>query len=350
MKFVDEVEIVVVSGKGGKGCSSFRREKYVAFGGPDGGDGGRGGHVVMIADPGITTLYHLRHQMHWRATPGEPGGTRLKTGSMGADLEIRVPVGTVVRTVDEDGTVHDAPLFELLVPGDTRVVVEGGRGGLGNTHFKTSTNRAPRKTTPGGASQELRLRLELKLVADVGLLGFPNAGKSTLISVISAARPRVADYPFTTLVPNLGVVSMGTQGDFVVADIPGLIEGAAEGKGLGHQFLRHVERNRMLLHLVSLAEPEPAERWRILRHELEKYDPALLERPELVVLTQADTADEDVLAEAIHTMTETTGVAPRVISAVTGEGVAELVAEVWQRLRALRGDAGVLEAAGGAGV
>lgn len=285
MLFVDEVEIVAVSGRGGRGSSSFRREKYVAFGGPDGGDGGRGGHVIFVADDALTTLHHLRHQTHLRAAPGEHGGTRLKTGAMGEDLRVRLPTGTIVRRVDDDGEAQEPPLFELLVPGEERMVAEGGRGGLGNTHFKTSTNRAPRKTTPGGPGESVRLRLELKLMADVGLIGFPNAGKSTLIAAISAARPRIADYPFTTLVPNLGVVSMGTDGSFVVADIPGLIEGAAEGKGLGHQFLRHVERTRMLVHLVSLAEPGDAgQRWQVVRTELGRFDPALLERDEILVL------------------------------------------------------------------
>jgi GTP-binding protein len=334
MKFVDEVEIVATSGKGGRGCSSFRREKYVAFGGPDGGDGGRGGHVYLVADRAVTTLYHLRHQTLWRAQPGEPGGTRLKTGSMGEDTRIRVPVGTIVRLLDDEGEPVGDPLFELLLDGDERLVAEGGKGGLGNTHFKTSTNRAPRKTTPGGPAQELRLRLELKLVADVGLLGFPNAGKSTLISTISAARPRIADYPFTTLVPHLGVVSMGTEGEFVVADIPGLIEGAAEGKGLGLRFLRHVERTRMLLHLVSLSEQgDPLDRWRILRRELREYDPALAERPEIVVLTQVDAAEPELVAEARAAFTAELGAPPFVISAVTREGVPELVRAVWERLR-----------------
>jgi GTPase len=327
VRFVDEVEIEVQSGRGGKGSSSMRREKYVPLGGPDGGDGGRGGHVVFVADEGIGTLLDLRSRTFWRAGDGDSGGKRQMTGAQGEDLVIRVPVGTIVRDAEGGGT-----LFELTQPGEERIAAVGGKGGLGNTHFKTSTNRAPRTTTPGEPGQRLRLVMELRLMADVGLLGYPNAGKSTLISAISAARPKVADYPFTTLAPNLGVVSMGTEGSFVVADIPGLIEGAAEGKGLGHQFLRHLQRTRMLLHLISLSEEEPEpveERYRVLRGELERYDASLLERPELVVLTKADVADDETIARARAALPGEV----LVISAVTGRGVQELVRRVWTQVR-----------------
>jgi GTP-binding protein len=331
VRFVDEVEIVVASGKGGKGSSSMRREKYVPMGGPDGGDGGRGGHVVFRADEGLGTLMDLRTRTHWRAGDGESGGKRLRTGAQGEDLLVRVPVGTIVRNADSGAT-----LFELTSHAEERIAAPGGKGGLGNTHFKTSTNRAPKTTTPGEPGVALRLQLEMRLMADVGLLGYPNAGKSTFISAVSAARPKVADYPFTTLVPNLGVVSMGVEGAFVVADIPGLIEGAADGKGLGHQFLRHVQRNRLLLHLVSLApeEEEPVDvRYTKLRHELSAYDPELAERPEVVALTKADTVDEDELAAARAALASVGAPASHVISAVAGSGVDSLLRALWERVR-----------------
>lgn len=311
------------------------------MGGPDGGDGGDGGDVVFIADEGVGTLLDLRQRTQWVADDGEHGQYRLRSGAQGKDLEIRVPVGTMVYNRAEDQLI-----FELLVEGDRRVACPGGKGGLGNRHFKTSTNRAPRQTTPGEPGVTIALRLELKLLADVGLLGFPNAGKSTLISRISAARPRIADYPFTTLTPMLGVVSVGDSHSFVVADIPGLIEGAAEGKGLGHQFLRHVDRTQVLLHLVSLAElaPGPDEdgprdcsplraRYMVIRDELRRYDADMLTRPEMVVLTQADTATAEEISTALALFPE----GAVVISAVTGAGVQELLHAVWSRLQGLRG-------------
>ena len=331
MRFVDEVEIVVSSGRGGKGSSSMRREKYVPLGGPDGGDGGRGGNVTFRASGSIGTLMDLRTRTHWRAGDGESGGFRLMTGAQGEDLTIVVPVGTIVRDSETGST-----LFELTVEGEERVAAAGGKGGLGNTHFKTSTNRAPRTTTPGEPGVTLKVRLELRLMADVGLLGYPNAGKSTFISVVSAARPKVADYPFTTLVPNLGVVNMGIEGAFVIADIPGLIEGAAEGKGLGHQFLRHVQRNRLLLHLVSLSPDEevpPGERYRKLRAELARYDAELLDRPEIVALTKADVSDDDAVAEARAAIQAEGVERVYLISSVAGTGVEALVRHVWSAIR-----------------
>ncbi len=328
MRFVDEVEIEVRSGRGGRGSSSFRREKFVPHGGPDGGDGGRGGHVVFRADARLTSLLDLRSRAHWRAGDGTNGDYRQMTGATGEDLVVPLPVGTVVRDVAEDLVI-----CELLRDGDERIVAEGGRGGLGNIHFKTSTNRAPKETGPAGPGVTIRLAMELKLVADVGLLGYPNAGKSTLISVVSAARPKIADYPFTTLVPNLGVVSMGDAGSFVIADIPGLIEGAAEGKGLGLQFLRHVERTRMLLHLVSLEDDAlaPFRRWEVLRNELRLYNPELLERPELVVLTKADVATAAVIAKAERSF-KAAGVPTMLVSAVARQGISDLLQAVWNRL------------------
>ena len=296
--------------------------------------------MILRAEAGLTSLLDLRSRATIKAADGTAGGFRQMTGAAGADVVIPLPVGTIVRDLEED-----VVLFELLSAGEQRIVAEGGAGGLGNVHFKSSTNRAPRTTTPGGVGVSRRIALELRLVADVGLLGFPNAGKSTLISVISAARPKIADYPFTTLVPNLGVVSMGDEGSFVVADIPGLIEGAAEGKGLGHQFLRHVQRTRLLLHLVALEEeePTPIARWRALREELRRFDPALADRPEIVVLSKAD-AVEPAQLRAVKAEFAAAGVMdPAVISAVVGQGVPELLRRTWSTLGGPRPESGGAE-------
>jgi GTP-binding protein len=332
MRFIDEATIRVVSGNGGDGVVAFRREKYVAQGGPSGGDGGRGGDVVLVANNGCNTLIDLRAQPMWRAEDGERGGGADRYGAAGVTLELPCPVGTRVFD-DETGAL----VYDLVSHGQRAVVAKGGDGGLGNIHFKSSTNRTPRKALPGWPGQDRQLRLELVLMADVGLLGFPNAGKSTLISAISAARPKVADYPFTTLVPNLGVVKVGTEGSFVVADMPGLIRGAADGAGLGHRFLRHVARNRVLLHLVSLAPDEeegPVERYLAIRGELEAYDPALVHRPELVVLTKADTRPIEEIREVGRSLAEASGQKLRLISAVTGQGVQDLVRSLWRELLA----------------
>ncbi len=291
MIFLDEAVIHVRAGRGGNGCVAFRREKYVPRGGPSGGDGGHGGDVILVGDEGLNTLYHLRFRSIYPAERGRHGEGSNRTGRSGSDLEIKVPPGTQICDA-EDST----PLGEILGHGERRVVAEGGRGGRGNARFATSTNRAPDRADPGREGVERRLRLELKLLADVGVVGLPNAGKSTLISVISAARPRIADYPFTTLVPQLGVVADGpTDEPFVVADLPGLIEGAAQGAGLGHRFLRHVERCRVLLHLVDLAaETDSAEEdLSTIEREMEAFDPGLLERPRWIVGTKLDAARED---------------------------------------------------------
>ena len=335
MRFVDEVELEVHSGRGGRGSPSFRREKYSPDGGPDGGDGGRGGDVIFRGDSSLATLLDLRHRTQLKAGDGAHGAFRRQTGAGGEDLVIRVPLGTIVTEVDEGTT-----LFEITRDGEERVVVPGGKGGLGNTHFKTATNRAPRTTTPGEPGRMMRIRMELRLMADVGLLGYPNAGKSTLISVISAARPKIADYPFTTLTPNLGMVSRGDDGAFVVADIPGLIEGAAEGKGLGHQFLRHIERTRILVHLLSLVDTEEgdvAHRYQVLRNELRRFDEALTRRPEVVVLTKSDAADPEAIAEARSALAAIGVAEVHVISAVSRDGVEPLVQLVWRLLLELRG-------------
>jgi GTP-binding protein len=291
MKFVDEAEIHVAAGNGGNGCVSFRREKFIPFGGPDGGNGGDGGSVWLVADESLNTLVDFRHQRRFRAKRGENGMGRQMTGRNGEDVRIRVPVGTVVINVDTDEVIGD-----LTLDGQELKVARGGDGGRGNINFKTSTNRAPRRATTGYEGEERTLKFELKLLADVGLLGFPNAGKSTFIRSVSAATPKVADYPFTTLSPKLGVVSIEPHKSFVIADIPGLIEGAAEGAGLGIQFLRHVQRNRVLLHLVDLAAmdgADPVEQVRTIESELRQFDPDLLGRPRWLLLNKIDLLPED---------------------------------------------------------
>lgn len=291
MKFVDEVTIDAVAGNGGAGCVSFRREKFIAFGGPNGGDGGRGGHVYMVADQGLNTLVDYRYARRHEAGNGEPGRGSDQFGASGHDVELHVPVGTIVTDL-----ATEERLAELLAPGERVLIAKGGDGGFGNLHYKSSTNRAPRQKTPGWPGEHRQLRLELRLLADVGLLGMPNAGKSTLIAAISNARPKIADYPFTTLHPNLGVVRAGPQRSFVVADIPGLIEGAASGAGLGHHFLRHLQRTRLLLHVVDLApfddSVDPVVQARSILKELRLYDEALYRKPRWLVLNKMDMVPE----------------------------------------------------------
>jgi GTP-binding protein len=286
MKFVDEARIQVAAGRGGQGAVSFRREKYIPKGGPDGGDGGRGGSVWLIGDSGLNTLADFRHARHFKARNGEPGAGRERSGKSAPDIDIRVPLGTVVRAIETDEIIGEVTEHEQRI-----LVARGGEGGRGNTHFKSSVNRTPRQSTPGTPGEERELSLELRVLADVGLLGFPNAGKSTLISAVSAARPKVADYPFTTLHPNLGVVSLEPGRSFVIADIPGIIEGAAGGAGLGIRFLKHLQRTRLLLHLVDIApidEADPVEQMRILEQELADFDAELAERERWLVLTKTD--------------------------------------------------------------
>jgi len=296
MKLVDEADIRVIAGKGGNGCVSFRREKFIPLGGPDGGDGGNGGSIFLVADENLNTLIDFRHQRQFRAQRGENGMGRQMYGKKGEDVVIRVPVGTVITATDTDEIIGD-----LTQHGQLLKVSQGGEGGRGNIHFKTSTNRAPRRATTGSEGEDRELRLELKLLADVGMLGFPNAGKSTFIRAVSAATPKVADYPFTTLYPNLGVVRVEQDRSFVIADIPGLIEGAAEGAGLGVQFLKHVQRNRLLLHIVDMApmlEGDEAVQHivnevRAIEGELERYDAELMGRPRWLLLNKGDLLDED---------------------------------------------------------
>jgi len=324
MKFVDEAKIRVKAGNGGNGCVSFRREKYIPFGGPDGGDGGRGGSVWLEGDEGLNTLVDFRHQTVYKAPRGQDGMGSQMYGKGGEDIVVRVPVGTVVTNVATGETIGD-----LTAHGQRLLVAQGGKGGLGNMHFKSSVNRAPRQSTPGTPGEDRELKLELKLLADVGLLGFPNAGKSTFIRAVSAATPRVADYPFTTLHPGLGVVRVEADRSFVVADIPGLIEGAAEGAGLGMQFLRHVARTRLLLHLVDMAPidgSDPAAQVRAIEAELGRFDPALLERPRWLVLNKADLLPADERQARARKIIDTLGwTGPWfVISAVAREGTREV--------------------------
>jgi len=325
--FRDEAKIKIKAGDGGDGWVSFRREACVPRGGPDGGDGGKGGDVILVADENYNTLYHLIHQPRFVASSGEAGYKKNMSGKMGRDLVVRVPVGTLVRDVEKNVLLKD-----LARDGDRLVICKGGRGGRGNQNFATSTNQAPRNSVPGGKGEERVVRLELKMIADVGLVGLPNAGKSTLISRISAARPKVANYPFTTIVPNLGIIRGPDYRDIVVADLPGIIEGAHEGKGLGDRFLKHIERTRLIVHLVDVS-PEalkpPAEAYATIRKELESYSPVLAAKPEIVVATKMDATGAKKQAAAFQKKVKKLKKVLE-ISAVTGSGLKELVRELFR--------------------
>jgi GTP-binding protein len=339
MKFVDEAQITVVAGDGGNGCIGFRREKFIPLGGPDGGDGGAGGSVWVQADENLNTLIDFRHQRHFRAERGQNGMGRQMAGRAGADVLIRVPVGTMILNIATDEVIGD-----LTAHGQTVLVAQGGRGGLGNQHFKTSVNRAPRKATSGTQGEERDIRFELKLLADVGLLGFPNAGKSTFIRAVSAATPKVADYPFTTLYPNLGVVRIATDHSFVIADIPGLIEGAADGAGLGALFLRHIQRTHLLLHLVDLAplgdDVDPATQIRAIERELGKFDAGLLDKPRWLVFNKADLLPEEERQASAQAVVDALGWQEPwfVVSALTREGTWPVMLKVMAFLDRLRAD------------
>jgi GTP-binding protein len=337
--FVDEVDIHVKAGNGGRGALSFRREKFVPRGGPDGGNGGKGGSVYLVADPHRNTLVHFRFNPNHEAKRGGGGQGALKSGRDGEDLEIPVPVGTLVFVRDPEQPDQLHAIADLTSVGQRVLVAKGGRGGLGNAHFATSTNRAPRKTQPGEPGEERSLRLQLKLLADMGLVGFPNAGKSTLISRVSAAKPKIADYPFTTLTPHLGVVAMSDERTFVVADVPGLIEGASEGHGLGHQFLRHIERTKVLVHLVDVSGAsgrDPVEDFDTIRRELALYNPHLLDKPELVVANKIDALDDPSRVEALAQRADELDLPFFRISGVTGEGVPALLEAAWPRITKAR--------------
>ena len=332
MKFVDEAQIHVQAGRGGDGIVSFRREKYIPFGGPNGGDGGDGGSVYLVADRNLNTLVDFQYVREYRAENGRPGQGQQKTGRSGEDLYIRVPVGTTVIDADIQEVIGD-----LTEDGQTLLVARGGKHGLGNVHFKSSTNRTPRQCTRGEPGEARNLKLELKVLADVGLLGLPNAGKSSLIAAVSAARPKIANYPFTTLYPNLGVVRISPEHSFVIADIPGLIEGASEGVGLGVQFLKHLSRTGLLLHVVDIAPidgSDPAENIRIVERELEKYSRALADKPRWLVLNKIDLLPPEQVEEKVNEIVEATGWQGPVfaISAAQRQGTDELVKAVAQTL------------------
>ncbi len=337
MKFVDEAYIDIAAGDGGNGCVSFRHEKYKEFGGPNGGDGGRGGHVFAVADPNLNTLVDFRFSRRHDARRGEHGMGSDMFGAAGADITLKMPVGTIISDV-ETGEV----LYELLTPGEVITIAKGGDGGFGNMRFKSSINRAPRQKTPGWPGEKKNLKLELKVLADVGLLGMPNAGKSTLITAISNARPRIADYPFTTLHPNLGVVRVGPEQSFVVADLPGLIEGASEGAGLGHLFLRHLQRTRLLLHVVDMApfddSVDPVAQARSIVAELKKYDMALFRKPRWLVLNKLDMVPAEQREARVKDFVRRLRFKGPVfeISALTREGCESLVKAVYRHVKSVQ--------------
>ena len=324
VNFVDYVKIFCRSGKGGAGSAHLHRDKLTRKGGPDGGDGGRGGHVVIKGSSQLWTLLHLKYKRHVFATHGGNGGSALKTGASGEDAFIEVPLGTVARDAETKEV-----LFEVTSHDEMKVLIQGGRGGQGNDHFKSATNQTPRFAQPGEPGEEGWFVLELKLLADVGLVGFPNAGKSTLLAAISAAKPKIADYPFTTLVPNLGIVKYRDDRSFVMADIPGIIEGASKGKGLGHRFLRHIERNSMLMFMVPSDSNDIAEEYRILLKELEEYNPELLDKQRLLVITKSDLLDDELTEEIRKELPD---VSYHFISAVANQGLVSLNDTIWTML------------------
>lgn len=319
MKFLDEAKIYLQSGKGGPGCASFHREKFIEFGGPDGGNGGKGGDIYFEVFDTLNTLIDFRYRQHFRASPGEHGSGRNRTGAGGEDLIIPVPVGTQI--LDEE---KETVLLDLVEAGQIVKFLKGGDGGFGNAHYKSATNQAPRKFTPGWPGQEMAVWLRLKLIADVGLVGLPNAGKSTFLAACSNAKPKIADYPFTTLHPNLGVVKAGER-DFVIADIPGLIEGAHEGHGLGDRFLGHVERTSVLLHIIDITQDDLAQAYNTIRHELREYGGGLADRPEIIALNKADALGQELAEDVAKDFEKATGQKVHLMSAVSGENTKDIL-------------------------
>lgn len=326
--FVDYVKIHVTSGKGGQGSAHLRREKYIPKGGPDGGDGGRGGHIILKANSNMWTLYHLKFKRHFRAGHGLAGSKQTSTGADGDDIYIDVPLGTVVKNTDTGETLR-----EMLEHGDEMIIAKGGKGGRGNNHFKSSTNQTPRHAQPGMDGEEGNFTLEMKVLADVGLVGFPNAGKSTLLSVITAAKPKIANYEFTTLKPNLGIVDYRDHQTFVMADIPGIIEGAAEGKGLGHYFLRHIERNSTLLFLIPADADNIRKQYDILLDELRRYNPEMLDKERLIAISKSDMLDDELKTEmAAELDKDLEGLPYLFFSAIAQQGLMELKDKLWTML------------------
>jgi len=333
MKFLDQCKIDIRSGNGGGGAVSFRREKYIEYGGPDGGDGGRGGDVWIEAVDGLNTLIDYRYQQHFKAETGEHGMGRNRHGHAGADVVLKVPVGTQVLDEDKETLIAD-----MDQAGQRLLLLKGGNGGWGNDRFKGPINQAPRHANPGQDGEERWIWLRLKLIADVGLVGLPNAGKSTFLAAVSAAKPKIADYPFTTLAPNLGVVDLSTNERFVIADIPGLIEGASEGAGLGTRFLGHVERTAVLIHLVDATQDDVGEAYRTIRQELAAYGEGLEDKREILALNKVDALDDETRAAKAAELTEAAGHAPALISGVSGEGVTEVLRAAWGQVRERRAE------------
>lgn len=332
MKFLDEAKIYLKSGDGGAGCCSFHREKFIEFGGPDGGNGGKGGDVIIECVNGLNTLIDFRYTQHFKAQKGHHGMGRNRSGAHGEDLIIRVPVGTEI--LDED---KDTIIMDMTEVGQRKVFLKGGDGGFGNAHYKTATNQAPKKFTSGWPGQEISVWLRLKLIADAGIIGLPNAGKSTFLAASSAAKPKIADYPFTTLHPNLGVVKIGDY-DFVLADIPGLIEGAHEGHGLGDRFLGHVERTSVLLHLIDITQDDPLEAYHVIRNELAEYGAGLDEKREIIALNKIDSIDQEIMANIVDQFETELGERPYLISGVSGEGVRPLLFKLVEIIKEEKND------------
>ncbi len=326
--FVDYVKINISSGNGGKGSAHFRREKYITKGGPDGGDGGRGGNVVFVSDKSLWTLYHFKFQKHFKCGHGGDGSKNRSSGADGKDVKIKVPIGTVIKDAESDKII-----YETIEDGEEKIILEGGKGGLGNWNFRSSTNQAPRYAQPGLKGKEMQLVLELKLLADVGLVGFPNVGKSTLLKTLTSAKPKIGNYEFTTLKPNLGIVEYRNFKSFVIADIPGIIEGASEGKGLGHYFLRHIERNSVLLFLLSADSKDVVKEYEVLLNELKKYNPELIDKQRLIAISKSDLINEKDIEKIKNKVSSGIKNIPfEFISSVSNKGLIELKDKMWKVL------------------
>ena len=326
--FVDYVKINISSGNGGKGSAHFRREKYITKGGPDGGDGGRGGNIIFVSDKSLWTLYHFKFQKHFKCGHGGDGSKNRSSGADGKDIKIKVPIGTVIKDAESDKVI-----YETIEDGEEKIILEGGKGGLGNWNFRSSTNQAPRYAQPGLKGKEMQLTLELKLLADVGLVGFPNVGKSTLLKTLTSAKPKIGNYEFTTLKPNLGIVEYRNFKSFVIADIPGIIEGASEGKGLGHYFLRHIERNSVLLFLLSADSKDVVKEYQVLLNELKKYNPELIDKQRLIAISKSDLINEKDIEKIKNKVSSGIKNIPfEFISSVSNKGLIELKDKMWKVL------------------